>query len=449
MPRSLPSFAACSDGIRGQEQRARRVSGANGGGNTMTMQRAPTAASRLVQGVAVLNAVLLLTGFILSIRFAALTPVEAWDNSLHIPSAAVGAIVYSALAVLIVSRHPRHTVGWLFLIVSFFCAQVLFLGGLQAMAQELPINAALVRGLIHSAGNVVWVPMYFIPLTLILQFFPDGRLPSRRWWPLTLAATVMIATTFAQDAFTPWSASEVASVGTNNPFAIPAVAAFLAATAGLFEAISMIAVAGSVAAVVVRFFRAQGSERLQMKWLVYTAVVGITAILALGTLGDPESLILNNIFFAFPILLAIAIGIAILRYRLFDIDVIIRRTLQYTLLTGILALVYFGLVVLLQTLFAEVSQESGILTVVSTLVVAALFAPLRRRVQQFIDRRFYRRKYDAEQALAQFATHARDDVDVEKLAASLLEVVATTMQPESVGLWLLHDGGREARTGDS
>jgi uncharacterized membrane protein YidH (DUF202 family) len=182
-----------------------------------------------------------------------------------------------------------------------------------------------------------------------------------------------------------------------------------------------------------------------MKWLFYTALIGLSLMLLSSQLssllGIASDVISEKLFVILPSLLAIAIGIAILRYRLYDIDIIIRRTLQYAIVTGILAMVYFGLVVIFQGLFAAVGDfQSGIFIVISTLVIAGLFNPIRKRVQAAVDRRFYRQKYQAEQTLAQFAAVARDEVDLDKLMAALMDVVEETMQPERVSLWLFNKG---------
>jgi len=260
----------------------------------------------------------------------------------------------------------------------------------------------------------------FIPLTLMLQFFPDGRLPSRRWRLITLATItsfISLSVGFM-----------VEEAGYEGPFAW---------LANLSVALSLVGLFGSLAAVVVRFIRSKDAERLQMKWLVYTAVVGILSMLLLSVVLGEESSFLGFYSTLLPSLLALSIGIAILRYRLYDIDIIIRRTLQYGVVTGLLVLVYFGLVLLFQSLFVSVGDtRSGIFIVISTLVIAGLFNPLRIRVQRAIDQRFYRRKYDAQKVLTRFSQTAADEVELDTLTEGLLEVVGETLRPENAFVWL-------------
>jgi hypothetical protein len=189
---------------------------------------------------------------------------------------------------------------------------------------------------------------------------------------------------------------------------------------------------------VVRFVRSRGEERTRMKWLVYTAVMSISIVLLLSiTLGE-DSRILSILASGVPTYLTVAIGIAILRHRLFDIDIIIRRTLSYAVLTAVLGLVYFGGIVLLQNVVGGLfgSTESPLIIVISTLAIAALFNPLRARIQEFIDRRFFRSKYNAEKTLVDFAAVARDEVDMVRLSDSFLSVIEKTIQPEQISLWL-------------
>jgi hypothetical protein len=219
-----------------------------------------------------------------------------------------------------------------------------------------------------------------------------------------------------------------------------------------FELVSLLAViglmavaAGSLVSIFFRYRKAAAAAREQIKWLLFAGALVILAMLFIFvysavTPGDTDAiwqgwavvpLILSVLIFP----LSIANGI--LRHNLWDIDVIIRKTAVYAVLTALLALVYFGLVILLQSIFEAVSgQQSPIIVVLSTLVIAALFAPLRRRVQDFIDRRFYRRKYDAEKTLASFGQFVRDETDLEALTAELLQILQETMQPDQVSLWL-------------
>jgi hypothetical protein len=188
-----------------------------------------------------------------------------------------------------------------------------------------------------------------------------------------------------------------------------------------------------------RFRRSQGVEREQIKWLFYAAAVFALSYVPaffLTDFSDTEDT-WNMLWIIGMLAIPVAIAFAILRTRLYDIDIIIRRTLQYTLLTGLLVMVYFGSVVLLQSLVENITGgQSPIVIVISTLAIAALFNPLRIRVQDFIDRRFFRKSYDAEQTLARFAVVARDEVDMDKLSAALLNAVEETIQPEMVNLWL-------------
>jgi len=194
---------------------------------------------------------------------------------------------------------------------------------------------------------------------------------------------------------------------------------------------------GVAALIHTAFVMRDAVSRAQLRW----AVGGVVAGVALFLLNSVSFIAFRDIILAiaslgFPVI-SVSLAIAILRYRLFDIDIIIRRTLVYTVLTGLLVLVYFGSVILLQSLFSAFgAQPSSVVIVLSTLGIAALFNPLRRRIQDVIDRRFYRRKYDAEQALAQFAAIARDEVDQESLTSALVGVVHGTIQPEKASLWL-------------
>ena len=393
----------------------------------MTTKASGVYLKRLAQGIAGLNIFLLLLAAVLAVAVYSQLAVEPLQNIVNTIFVIITVLVYSVIAVLIISRYPRHTVGWLFLIVGFFQVSN-GLGFILENSQQVLAQSELASGLSAWFRNLVlvqlaWLPAQFIPITLVLQFFPDGRLPSRRWWPVPAATLV---------AMVSWGLIETVNS--------PGIVRFFERIEPIMSFLSVLALIGSLVAVVFRFRRSRGVERLQMKWLVYTALTGVLTSLAF-IISGVEGLIFDIIFLSLPTLLAITIGIAVLRYHLWDIDLIIRRTLQYALLTGLLALVYFGSVILLQTLVENLTgSQSPAVIVISTLAIAALFNPLRMRVQDFIDRRFYRKKYDAEQALAQFAAAARDEVDMDQLANALLGVVEQTMQPEHISIWVNNDG---------
>ena len=215
-------------------------------------------------------------------------------------------------------------------------------------------------------------------------------------------------------------------------------------TVGVAEGLFLVAAVGAVASVVVRFRRSRGVERQQIKWFAYVIVVFIGGSVLTGGISDATGAgWLDGTSFVLSLVglvcLPIAVGIAILRHGLYEIDIIINRTLVYGSLTLMLALVYFGGVTTTQVLFRTLTgqqQQPQLAVVVSTLAIAALFNPLRRRIQSFIDRRFFRSRYDARKTLEAFSTRLRDETDLEALDAELVSVVRETMQPEQVSLWL-------------
>jgi hypothetical protein len=392
----------------------------------MTTLQASTAVHRAARMITGLNLLMVLVAYALSLVL---------DGRLILEILPLNALLCTVLAALILARHPRHTVGWLFLAVGFLAA---FGTVGLALNEELSRNGSeLTRGLSTWIGELLWIPTFIIPLTLVLLFFPDGRLPGRRWWPVAAASVAGMATMMVYFAVSPWPAELEAQAGTGNPFVVSGRERLLELISDTALVLVAVGAVGSLAAVVARFRRAQGAERTQMKWLVYVAVVTIGSLVLVSLLFGNENQFTFLVFVSLPSLLAATMTMAILRYRLFDIDIIIRRTLQYTLLTGILVVIYFGLVITFQAFVtAAGSQRSEIFIVLSTLIIAALFNPLRRRIQDVIDRRFYRSNYDAEQALARFSAAARDEVDLEALTAALLATVNETMRPAHLSLWL-------------
>ena len=341
----------------------------------------------------------------------------------------INGILSVLLGMVIISRNPDNRIGWIFLAIGFlFCWREFSGMVLEGIGLEgIPV---LLRPVIIVGGLAYLLPL-MMTITLVPLYFPTGQLLSPRWRPVLIVALIgMIGQTIFQgllDFFEEMPHLEPDGI---NPILVQAydITAF----------ILVIGILGSILSMIVRFRRSRGDERSRMKWLVYTAAMSILLMLLFSAILGDDSLFLGIFSSAIPIYLTIAIGIAILRHRLFDIDIIIRRTLQYALVTGILALTYFGSIVILQGIVGPLTGESSspVVTVITTLGIAALFNPLRIRVQDFIDRRFYRKKYDAEQTLARFAETARDEVDMEKLTGALLGVVDETMQPEKVSLWM-------------
>ena len=404
----------------------------------MSRKGGPKWSRIVVRAFAAVNLLLVGAGLVLLARYRAILPE---DVLLTAPVMAASAVIYDVLAVLILARRPGHTVGRIIAFVGAVLSVSIAAFGLMNFAVARETLSLMGLAWTTLIGDLIWPLWLFVPTSLMVVYFPDGRLPTRRWWPVPAAAFLAIAYLEASQALDPWNGREMpGGIVADNPLALPAAEPLFDFLSPAVPILSSIAIFGAAAAVIFRYRRARGTVRTQMKWLVYAVAMWVALTFVVSNVSG---LWQNVMLLLWPATLGLAIGIAILRHGLFDIDVVIRRTLQYALVSGMLAAVYFGVVILLTSvLTAFGAQESPpLVTVVATLAVAALFTPLRRRVQRFIDRRFYRRKYDAAQLLAEFAASARDEADLERVSAELLRVTSAAMQPEHVSLWLKERAG--------
>jgi hypothetical protein len=355
--------------------------------------------------------------------------------------ATVGAATAGAV---LASRRPRHPVGWLLLAFGLLAQ------ALTSAAEGYARYGLLVRpGTLPAASHLAALASAsFIPglgcIGFILLLTPTGSLPSPRWrWFAWLAAAVPAAFVVSWLLGMPQSEPDSPLGAVRNPFAIPGLAGPLQVVYGVASpvtALTMVAAAGSL---VLRFRRARGVERQQLRWLTFAAALAPLAVLvtAAGILTDQPTLAgwAIGLYLA---LLPLAIGAAILRYRLYDIDRIISRTLAYGLLTVLLGLGYAAAVLGLGQLLG---RDSSLVVAGATLAVAAVFQPARRRVQQAVERRFDRRRYDAARTIAAFSARLRQEVDLDALTGELLAVVQETMQPTRASLWLRPPEPRPAR----
>src|SRR5829696_2720653 len=355
-------------------------------------------------------------------------------------------LVFPLVGALIASRRPENPIGWLCLVDGLLWTTTNMLDYHSVYGMASPGSVPFPVGL-AGVNHWLWVPTVGLLGTYVFLLFPDGRLPSRRWRPLAWLSGVVIASESLGLMFSPGPLDMPR--GIRNPFGLEA-APWVAVAAHATLPLLPLCMLASALSLVMRYRRSRGDVRQQIKWIAFAAsLVALTYLIAIVALFIHPS----EIWFAaglplwldlieYAALLSITsvpivIGFAVLKYRLYDIDLIINRTLVYGALTAILAALYFGGIVVSQSVFvALTSQQSTLAVVASTLAIAAIYNPLRRRIQSLVDRRFYRRKYDARKTLEAFSAKLRDETDLYALNSELVSAVRETMQPAHVSLWL-------------
>jgi hypothetical protein len=363
--------------------------------------------------------------------------VEIWGLLVFVSFAAVGALV--------ASRQPKNTVGWIFCAMGFFSTY-------SAAGGQYAIYALVSSpGSLPGGGTAAWLeaflngPIILVLFALVLLLFPDGRPLSRRWRAALWLDLIVAAVLLVVGSFKP-GPMPTSSLNVANPFGIEKIGALLNVL--LYVGVSLalaLTVLGAVS-LMVRFRRSGAEERQQIKWFAFAGAI-MCAVTATGPFlwslppsSPAVTLIWPALFLSAVSTIPVATGIAILKYGLYEIDQIINRTLVYGSLTAVLAVFYEGGIVALQYVFRLLSaQESQVAVVATTLVIAAMFEPLRRRIQHFVDRRFYRNKYDARKTLEAFSFKLRNETNLEALNNDLVGVVNQTMQPAHTSLWLRPD----------
>lgn len=373
----------------------------------------------------------------IGITASAATPAQnSHDTSFLVATAtfAVPVVVFAAVGGLITSRRPNHVIGWLLATIGLLFSVVVACSSVARwglVTNGLPRKVAV---WIDVGGNVWVIALGLIGTQLLLRM-PDGTLPSPRWRWYSRATIALIAVALVGMATQTGTVEGID--GTTNPLA--------SKTLNLLSSVFLVVIVGfvvSVIALVRRYRRASGHDRAQLRWVAFSGAVFVALyvvnLILLGFVGDTTAtgnVLISVIQMAFAAL-PLGIGFAVLRQRLYDIDVVINRTLVYGALTATLAGVYLSSVLLLQVALNTFTAGSGLAVAASTLATAALVRPARARIQRVVDRRFFRRKYDAAVTSAAFGARVRQEVDLDALTTELRAVIAETMQPAHLTLWV-------------
>ena len=344
---------------------------------------------------------------------------------------------------ILVTRLPANRIGWLLLVGGLLFAVS---GGVTGLADfGLNVHPGSVPGAVWLAWLSGWIGLPYIVLAVayLPLLFPTGQLPSRRWRPVAVTGAVAMVVGSAQSAFTAFTPGTYPPT-VRNPLAVGGSVGDLLSLAGTVTVIVIIAaVFLAMASLVVRYRRAVGVERQQLKWFAaVVAIAGPALAIAILTSGDTSGIIaaISGATWVIALislaLLPVAVGIAILRYRRYEIDRLIGRTIGWVVVSGVLVAVFVVVILVIQAALSSVTSSNTLAVAVSTLVVFALFQPLRRRIQTRVDRRFNRSRYDAERVVESFAGRLRDEIDLGQLTTEITAAVNHTVQPVSVSLWL-------------
>jgi len=362
-------------------------------------------------------------------------------------------LAFPIIGALVASRRPENPIGWICL-----ASGLLFM--LLAVTDSYSIYGTASPGsvpfsvAVGTIGNQwLWVPTVGLLGIFLILLFPDGKLPSKRWRPLVWLSGVMIVLLSITEGLAPGPLENQG--GVRNPFGLEELP-WLVTVSYVVLPLLPLCILASAVSMVLRFRRSRGEVRQQIKWftfvvffagLMFFIVMISQVVIVLGSDANlPQTPLWVELLFSLAALgfagVPISIGFAVLKYRLYDIDVVINLTLVYGSLTAALVTIYLGGVATTQAILralTDQTEQPQLAIVVSTLVIAALFNPLRRRIQSFIDRRFYRRKYDARKTIEAFSARLREETDLETLNNELAGVIRETMQPAHVSLWLRPD----------
>jgi hypothetical protein len=371
-----------------------------------------------------------------------------FENTTDAANNIVNAVLFVTLAgagALIASRRPASKIGWILCLAPIALSWTTFVESVYVYTRYANPGALPFSDNLIWAANWMW-SLGFVPLlTWLLLLFPDGRLLSSRWRPVSWLAAIALGALVLGYALSPGPLEDYSTV--QNPLGIGNAAGdVLKALRSAGLPLLVITAVLSTASLVVRFRRSRGEQREQLKWVAAAGGVAIAGWIigaGLDSLFSSGGIIVSLSITGFPV----AVGIAVLKYRLYDIDVVINRTLVYGSLTATLATFYVGSVLLLERLLAPITRQSDLAIAASTLAAAAFFRPLRSRIQQAVDRRFFRHKYDAQRILEAFGASLRREFDIDALRRELTRVIGRTMNPAHVSLWLREPNGTASAEG--